>query len=58
VEDSVDGLLRHVAQALEAIVRHCVAADAGGLTPSDVPDLGLDQDGLDALMNELAALDA
>jgi non-ribosomal peptide synthase protein (TIGR01720 family) len=58
VEDSVDGLLRHVAQALEALVRHCISADAGGFTPSDVPDLGLDQEGLDALMDELAALDA
>ena len=57
-EDSVDGLMRHVAQALEAIVRHCCSSEAGGLTPSDVPDLGMDQDGLDALMDELAALDA
>jgi len=57
-EDSVDALLRHVAQALESIVRHCVSGDAGGFTPSDVPDLGLDQEGLDALMDELAALGA
>jgi non-ribosomal peptide synthase protein (TIGR01720 family) len=58
VEDSVDGLLRHIAHALETIVRHCTSDDAGGLTPSDVPALGLDQDGLDALMDELAALEA
>jgi non-ribosomal peptide synthase protein (TIGR01720 family) len=57
-EDGVDALLRHVARALEAIVRHCCSADAGGLTPSDVPDLGMDQAALDALMGELAALPA
>jgi non-ribosomal peptide synthase protein (TIGR01720 family) len=57
-EDGVEALLRHVGRALEAIVRHCAGGEAGGLTPSDVPDLGLDQEGLDALMDELAALDA
>jgi non-ribosomal peptide synthase protein (TIGR01720 family) len=58
VEDSIGCLMQHVCEALEAIVRHCCSAEAGGFTPSDVPDLGLDQDGLDTLLDELDALDA
>ncbi|MEZ7003785.1 amino acid adenylation domain-containing protein [Streptomyces sp. AD55] len=35
--------------ALRALVRHCARPDAGGLTPSDVPLVTLDQDAIDAV---------
>ncbi len=34
---------------LRQLIAHCLAADAGGLTPSDVPLAGLDQAALDRL---------
>jgi non-ribosomal peptide synthase protein (TIGR01720 family) len=36
--------------ALRAIVEHCRNPQAGGFTPSDFPEAGLDQSALDALM--------
>jgi non-ribosomal peptide synthase protein (TIGR01720 family) len=39
--------------ALRAIVAHCRNPEAGGFTPSDFPEAGLDQSALDALMAQL-----
>ncbi len=40
-------------EALEALVEHCASPDAGGFTPSDFPDAGLDQDELDRFVEGL-----
>ncbi|MEW9701478.1 amino acid adenylation domain-containing protein [Paenibacillus sp. SI8] len=39
--------------ALRAIGEHCLSSGAGGYTPSDFPEAALDQNDLDALMNDL-----
>ena len=49
--------MQRIEQALVALVRHCESDGAGGFVPADVPHLGLDQDGLDALLDEVAALE-
>ena len=41
-------------QALEMLVDHCLQS-AGGLTPHDIDYDGLDQDGLDAILDNLSA---
>ncbi|WP_297843934.1 condensation domain-containing protein, partial [Pseudomonas sp.] len=46
---TVQGLADDFASELQAVVAHCLAAEGGALTPSDVPLAGLDQAALDAL---------
>ncbi|MFL6662992.1 MAG: condensation domain-containing protein, partial [Rhizobacter sp.] len=58
VDDSMGCLMQHIEQALIGLIRHCCDDGAGGLTPSDVPEIDLDQDTLDALLEEVAALEA
>jgi amino acid adenylation domain-containing protein/non-ribosomal peptide synthase protein (TIGR01720 family) len=41
-------------EALGAMIRHCLAPDAGGYTPSDFPEANLDQKGLDDLLDEFS----
>jgi non-ribosomal peptide synthase protein (TIGR01720 family) len=47
---SVERLAEAYARALRELIEHCRAPGAGGFTPSDFPEAGLDQDALDALM--------
>ncbi|MDM0116496.1 condensation domain-containing protein [Variovorax sp. J22R133] len=54
VEDSMGCLLQRVADALGTLLRHCTSPGAGGMTPSDVPDIEISQDGLDSLLAELS----
>jgi non-ribosomal peptide synthase protein (TIGR01720 family) len=56
-EDSIGCLMQHIKDALTLLIRHCCSQGAGGLTPSDVPTIDIDQDALDALLEEVAALD-
>jgi len=58
VEESIGRLMENIKESLAMLIRHCCSDDAGGLTPSDVPELDLDQEGLDALLEEVAALDS
>ena len=44
-ESHLDGLKR--------LVAHCLSPAAGGFTPSDFPDAGLDQASLDEFLEEL-----
>jgi non-ribosomal peptide synthase protein (TIGR01720 family) len=39
--------------ALQDVIEHCLSPDAGGYTPSDFPEAGLDQRGLDKFMARL-----
>jgi len=50
---TIERLARAYEAALRAIVEHCRDPDAGGFTPSDFPEAGLDQSALDALMSQL-----
>ncbi|HYH80303.1 MAG TPA: amino acid adenylation domain-containing protein [Longimicrobium sp.] len=51
-EASVERLAGEYLRALRELVAHC-ASGAGGFTPSDFPEAGLDQSALDALMSRL-----
>ena len=44
---------RHI-ERLRSLIRHCSSADAGGYTPSDFPEAGLDQEELDRFLEGLA----
>ncbi|MCM2493680.1 condensation domain-containing protein [Burkholderia glumae] len=57
VDESIGCLMSRVEEALTTLIRHCSADGAGGLTPDDVPHLDVDQDDLDALLDEIDALD-
>ncbi|WP_185723077.1 condensation domain-containing protein [Burkholderia anthina] len=57
VDESIGCLMCRVEEALTKLIRHCSADGAGGLTPDDVPQLDVDQDALDALLNEIDALE-
>ncbi|WP_162603898.1 non-ribosomal peptide synthetase, partial [Streptomyces sp. CS014] len=46
---TITRLAEDFAAGLRALIEHCLTPDAGGLTPSDVPLAGLDQQALDAL---------
>jgi hypothetical protein len=39
-------------QALEELIDHCLLDDSGGYTPSDFPAMGVDQQQLDALLED------
>jgi non-ribosomal peptide synthase protein (TIGR01720 family) len=54
--DDMARLMSCIEHALATLIRHCSSDEAGGLTPSDVPGLDIDQDDLDALLEEVAAL--
>ncbi|MEZ4729299.1 MAG: amino acid adenylation domain-containing protein [Caldilineaceae bacterium] len=38
---------------LRSLIEHCLTGDAGGYTPSDFPELGVDQAALDSLLAEV-----
>ena len=52
-EASVARLAEAYARALRELIEHCRAPDAGGFTPSDFPEAGLDQASLDAVLARL-----
>ncbi|MFL5383053.1 MAG: amino acid adenylation domain-containing protein [Longimicrobiaceae bacterium] len=47
---SAERLADACGRALRELIEHCRAPEAGGFTPSDFPEAGLDQAALDALM--------
>ncbi len=38
---------------LQGLIAHCLSADAGGYTPSDFPNVELEQDALDAILEQM-----
>ncbi|MGM9514508.1 condensation domain-containing protein [Roseateles sp. DB2] len=56
VEETMGCLMTSMAEALGTLLTHCESAEAGGLTPSDVPAIDISQDGLDELLQELDGL--
>jgi non-ribosomal peptide synthase protein (TIGR01720 family) len=51
--ETVERLAEGYLEELEEIITHCQSPDAGGYTPSDFPDVELEQDELDELLAEL-----
>jgi amino acid adenylation domain-containing protein/non-ribosomal peptide synthase protein (TIGR01720 family) len=51
--ETVERLAAAFADALRELIAHCADPEAGGFTPSDFPEAGLDQDTLDALLSQL-----
>ena len=52
---TVEALAAACGSALEGLIEHCRAEEAGGYTPSDFPEMDLSQEDLDELMDELGA---
>ncbi|HSR89843.1 MAG TPA: amino acid adenylation domain-containing protein [Gemmatimonadales bacterium] len=50
---TVEGLAEDFLAELRSLIRHCQSPEAGGYTPSDFPDVNLDQRKLDKLFDEL-----
>ncbi len=53
-EKEVDSLLEQYILLLESYILHCLDLNNGGFTPSDMPDLDMDQIELDAILDEVA----
>ena len=51
--ETIAALASRFESALHALIAACRAPDAGGYTPSDFPEAGLDQEGLDDLLARL-----
>ncbi|MCP4657521.1 MAG: non-ribosomal peptide synthetase, partial [bacterium] len=50
---TIEALATGFVEALRGLIRHCLSPGVGGLTPSDFPEAGLDQAGIDQLLAEL-----
>ena len=50
--ETIERLARETESVLQVLVEHCLASEAGGYTPSDFPDVDLNQDDLDALLGD------
>ena len=51
--DSIQKLSEAFEKTLKNFITHCSKPDAGGFTPSDFPEAGLNQDDLDNLLGEI-----
>jgi len=51
--ETVERLAQDYMDALTAIIIHCQSPEAGGYTPSDFPDVDLDADDIDAILDEI-----
>jgi microcystin synthetase protein McyA len=50
---TIESLADNFHSALNKIIEHCLSPDAGGYSPSDFKDVDIDQDELDALLDEI-----
>lgn len=53
LEKTIQELLDKFNATLISLIEHCIMTGQGKFTPSDFPELGLDQDGLDGLLDSL-----
>jgi non-ribosomal peptide synthase protein (TIGR01720 family) len=51
---TIEALASRYGEALSGIIAHCRSAETGGYTPSDFPDVNLDQEKLDRLMSKVS----
>jgi amino acid adenylation domain-containing protein/non-ribosomal peptide synthase protein (TIGR01720 family) len=54
---TVEYLAQTLIEELEILIAHCLQLDAGGYTPSDFPEVDLNQGELDELLDEFAILE-
>ena len=52
-DTTIEQLASSMRADLESLIDHCLSKGAGGYTPSDFPDIDLDQDDLDQLLDSL-----
>jgi non-ribosomal peptide synthase protein (TIGR01720 family) len=50
---TITSLAEAYLQDLQTLIAHCLSADAGGYTPSDFPGVDLEQDALDAILEQM-----
>ncbi len=50
---TIQRLTQKFEESLLALITHCCSPEAGGFTPSDFPEVGLNQDDLDQFLDEL-----
>jgi non-ribosomal peptide synthase protein (TIGR01720 family) len=50
---TIERIAASCVEILRELIRHCVSPDAGGYTPSDFPEAGLDQEELDQFLGRL-----
>ena len=50
--ETIQHFSNHFLEILQQLINHCLTPEAGGFTPSDFPDADLDQDELDALLED------
>ncbi len=53
-QNTIEKLARNYAAVLIELVEHCLDSENSGYTPADFPDAGLDQETLDAFINDIA----
>ena len=53
MRDTIERLATKFQTRIVTLIEHCQSADAGGMTPTDFPESGLNQDELDELLGEL-----
>jgi len=51
--DTIAALADSYLKDLQDLIAHCLSAEAGGYTPSDFPDVDLEQDALDAILEQM-----
>ena len=52
-QNNIEKLAQYYVEKLREIIQHCQSEEAGGYTPSDFPNAGLDSEELDLLMSQL-----
>ncbi|MEM7580965.1 MAG: condensation domain-containing protein, partial [Cyanobacteria bacterium P01_A01_bin.80] len=52
-QGTVENLANNYVKILLSIIDHCLSPEAGGYTPSDFPEFGLNQEALDEILAEL-----
>jgi amino acid adenylation domain-containing protein/non-ribosomal peptide synthase protein (TIGR01720 family) len=50
---TIDMLSKNYRRCLEDVIAHCLSPDAGGYTPSDFPDIAIEQDALDTILENI-----
>ena len=53
LKDTINSLVQLFEKTLLNFIEHCNNPEAGGFTPSDFPEAGLNQDDLDSLLGEI-----
>jgi len=52
-QETVAGLSRTCLRLLQELIAHCLSPEAGGYTPSDFPDVEIEQQALDAILERM-----